>query len=155
MNKYNIDYDGLSNKFNAPKLYKLASVQDRIEHVGCGIVRFTDETNKVGLWQIQQDANGEEYIAAMYEDTDNDVIKQSWSVKIDRLRKSATIFYKNAPIKNVIFAQLGIQDSDVNNFVRFLPNKLANDKEIVAKMLNEVDDNYKQKLINNFPELSK
>jgi hypothetical protein len=155
MNKHNIDYEGLSNKFNTPKLYKLADVQDRIEHIGCGVVRFTDEANKVGLWQIQQGSNGEEYIAAMYDDVDSDVVKHSWSIKVDRMRKSATIFYKNTPIKNVIFASLGIQDNDINNFVRFLPNKLANDKVIVAKMLNEVDENYKQKLINNFPELSK
>jgi len=153
MDKYRVDLDGIVKQATAPKMYKLASVQDRIEKVGCGIVRFVDENNKVGLWKIMKDDDGSEYIAAMYEDEPENIVLGAWSVETDKMKKTATIFYKKAPVTNIVFAEVGIPDSDVESFLRHLPERLAKNKEVVRTMLSSIDAGYKSSLIKQFPEI--
>lgn len=150
MNKYTLNYEVLDKEINAPKRIKLAEVQDRIEKVGFGIVRFFDDKNKTNLWQVDGD-----YIIAMYdEDAQSENTKTgSWSVESDRLNKSATIFYNNVPIKSLAFSEIGVREDEVNTFKTVLPERLANNKELVKNMLNSVEQAYRDALINKFPEL--
>jgi len=155
MDKYKIDLEGVVNRVNAPKIYKLADVQSRIQRLGCGVVRFVDENNKVGLWKIMEDEDGSEYIGAMYEDNYKDVVKNSWTMESDKLKKTATIFYKNTPITNIVFAEIGIPEKEVDSFLRHLPERLAENKQVVQKMLNSIDKDYKASLVKQFPEILK
>lgn len=149
MEKFQVDIDGVLNKLAAPKQIKLASIpKDRIEKVGFGVVRYTDETNKTGLWQIEGDS-----IVAMYDDDKN--VNGNWAVESDKLNKSATIFYKNTQITNIKYAEIGIPAEDVVSFKRLLPERLANNKELVKTMLNSLDESYKNKLTTMYPELAK
>lgn len=150
MDKYNIDFNNLDKQLNSPKRIKLASVEDRIEKVGFGIVRFLDDKNKLNLWQV---VDGE-YIVAMYDDQ-NEATTGNWSVETDKLNKSATIFYKNTPIKSVAFSELKIKEEDAENFKKVMPERLANNNKLVNSMLNSLDINYKKELLNKFPELNK
>ncbi len=149
MEKFQVDMDGVLTKLAAPKQIKLASIpQDKIEKVGFGVVRYTDETNKTGLWQIDGDS-----IVAMYEDDKN--VNGNWAVESDKLNKSATVFYRNTPITNIKFAEVGIPMEEVVPFKRLLPERLANNKELVKTMLNSLDEKYREKLTHMYPELAK
>lgn len=154
MDKFRIDLDGIAEKLNAKKMYKLADVQDKIEKIGCGLVRFPDESNKMSLWKIMKDKNdGTEYIAAMYEDEEKDIVSTSWSVETDRLVKTATIFYKNTPVTSIVFAEIGIPETEVRSFLENLPERLANNKEVVQSMLKSIDGNYRKNLLKQYPEI--
>ena len=152
MEKYNVDFDGLVNKLTAPKQIKVADVKDKLEKVAFGVVRYTDENNKTNLWQVEGD-----YIVAMY-DTDPEekiVTTGSWSIESDKLNKSATIFYKNTPVTNVKFAELKINSTEeINTFKKVLPDRLANNSELVSKMLNSLPKEYKESVIKLYPELA-
>jgi len=155
MDKYKVDLEGVVNQINAPKIYKLADVQDRIQKLGCGVVRFVDENNKIGLWKIMEDDDGSEYIAAMYDDNAEDVVKNSWSIETDRLNKTATIFYRNTPVTNIVFAEIGVPEKEVDTFLRNLPERLSKNKQVVQAMLNSIDKEYKASLVEQFPEILK
>jgi len=151
MEKYAIDINKLDKEINAPKRIKLADVNARIEKVGFGMVRFIDDKNKLNLWQI---VDGE-YIVAMYEDQADYKTANDWSIESDKLNKNATIFYKNSPIKSIAFSEFGIPEAEINTFKEVLPERLANNKELVNKMMNDIDAGYKVALFNKYPELNK
>jgi hypothetical protein len=150
MDKYTIDFNGLDKELNSPKRIKLADVKNRIEKVGFGIVRFIDDKNKLNLWQV---VDGD-YIVAMY-DEQGETTTGNWAVEADRFNKSATIFYKNTPIKSLALSEIGIEEKEINDFKKVLPERLANNKQLVASMLNSLDINYKKELLSKFPELNK
>lgn len=150
MDKYTIDFNALDQTINAPKKIKLAEVKDRIEKVGFDVVRFVDDKNKLNLWQV---VDGD-YIVAMY-DEPKEITTGNWSVESDRHNKSATIFYKDAPIKSIAFSELGIPEEEIKNFKSVLPERLSNNKDFVTSMLNSLDINYKKALFERYPELKK
>jgi len=154
MDKYRVDLDKVVGQVNAPKIYKLANVQDRVHKVGCGVVRFVDDNNKVGLWKIIKDENdGAEYIAAMYDDESESIVSNAWSIEKDKFSKTATIFYKGTPITNIVFAEVGIPGNEVETFLRHLPERLAKNKMVVQTMLKSISSEYKENLIKQFPEM--
>lgn len=154
MDRYKVDIEKVVKEVTAPKMYKLANVQDRIEKLGCGVVRFKDDNNKLGLWKIIKDEDdGSEYIAAMYEDEPESLVSNSWTVEKDKINKSATIFYKQTPITNIVFAELGVPEKEVDSFLRYLPERLNENKQVVQAMFKSIDEGYKKSLIKQFPEI--
>lgn len=149
MDKYSIDFETLDKQINAPKRIKLADVKDRIEKVGFGMVRFPTQ-DKMNLWQI---VDGE-YIVAMYDDKE-DIANGNWSIESDKLNKSATIFYKNTPIKSVAFEEMNIPPEEVKSFKTVMTEKLASNKSLVTKMMNSVDEKYREELYSKYPELKR
>lgn len=148
-----VDYNELEKTLSQSKMIKFANVQDRLEKVGFGIFRFVDDANKLNLWQVNKAEDGIEYIVALYDEKD-EVIKSSWSIEVDRFQKSATIFYKETPIKNVVFSEIGLNSSDANDFKKYLPERLASSQDLVNSMVNSLDENYKNKVLTKHPELS-
>ncbi len=146
MDKYSIDFSELNNNINTQKRIKLADVQDKIEKIGFGVVRFT-EGNQTKLWEIDGD-----YIVAMYEDENK---LNNWSVETDKLNKNATIFYNNTPITTIALKELGVNESEVSLFKKLLPERLASNKNLVKSMLGSLDDKYRSEVTNKFPELTK
>jgi hypothetical protein len=148
-----VDYNELEKTLSQSKMIKFANVQDRLEKVGFGLFRFVDDTNKLNLWQVNKAEDGTEYIVALY-DEKSEVVKNSWSIEVDRFQKSATIFYKETPIKNVVFSEIGLNSSDANDFKKYLPERLASSQDLVNSMVNSLDENYKNKVLTKHPELS-
>ena len=148
-----VDYNELEKTLSQSKMIKFANVQDRLEKVGFGLFRFVDDTNKLNLWQVNKAEDGTEYIVALY-DEKAEVVKNSWSIEVDRFQKSATIFYKETPIKNVVFSEIGLNSSDANDFKKYLPERLASSQDLVNSMVNSLDENYKNKVLTKHPELS-
>jgi hypothetical protein len=154
MDRYKFNIDEFTEKISTPKMYKLASVEDRVTKIGCGLVRFRYEDGKTGLWKIVKDENdGTEYIAAMYDEEPDSLVSNSWSIEKDKFNKTATIFYENVPVTNIVFAEIGIPEIEVHSFLKNLPERLKNNKKVVQAMLNSVNKEYKEELIKKFPEM--
>jgi len=154
MDNFKVNLDNVAKEFTASKIYKLADVQDNIEKIGCDLVRFVDENNKVGLWKIIRDEKDDsEYIVSMYDEESENIISNSWSIEKDKFNKTATIYYKTTPITNIIFSELGIPEMKVDSFLKNLPERISKNKEVVYAMLNNVDVAYKKDLIKQYPEI--
>lgn len=153
MDRYKVDFENVEKQLNAKKIYKLASVQDRIEKVGFGVVRFVDDSNKVSLWQIIKGDDGNEYIEAMYDEEPEIIEKNAWTIETDKNVKTATIFYKNTPVKKIAFGELGIPAKEVGDFIRHTSERLSNDISLVRKMLGTLDENYRNVIVKRFPEI--
>ena len=153
MDKFSIDFDKLNKQVNAPKMYKLADLNpDKVEKLGAGVVRFTDESNKTGLWQIVADDDGNECIVSMYGDND-EVVKNSWTVETDRFKKTATVFYKDTPVKEIPIQEIGIEKKEADKFALYLQERLAESHGMVRALLNDVEKSYKEKIQELYPEL--
>lgn len=152
MDKFTVDFTEIENHFKSKERIKLADVEDQIEKVAFGVVRFNNNV-KTGLWEIVDGEDGNKYIAAMY-DTDQKPTTGDWSVESDKMNKSATIFYKNTPITSLAFNEIGINEEDVPDFKKALPTKLASNSDLVNKMLSDLPSEYKSKIVNLYPELA-
>jgi len=154
MDKFKIDVNELEKQLCAPKMMKLADVQDQVRKVAFDVVTFrnTPET----LWKIVPGEDGD-YIVADYQVADMQVtgnaehVKTAWTVEIDRMVKTATIFYKNTPITNLNLVTAKIEDPE--DFKRRVPGMLQKNAKLVTNMINGLEDTYKRQILNLYPEL--
>jgi hypothetical protein len=157
MNKFAIDYQSLQGQLEHKKIYRLADVKDRIRKVAFDVVRFVDNDNIEGLWQIQHGSDGD-YIVAMYDEAGPEaaVTKSSnWSVITDKSGANVNFFYKGTPIARLALATLGISQSDSNMVANYLPDRLASNPKLVSGLLRELSDEDRQELLVKYPELNK
>ena len=145
------DYDKLDKDVNAKKVIRLADVQDRIERVAFDVVRFRDSEGLDKLWVIQE-KDGEKVLVAMYDDEQEIESKASWTTLSDRVG-NINVFYKGEPIKRFAMSYLGLENEDASSVCRYLPAKLAEDKELVSALLNELSDTERATLFEKYPEL--
>jgi len=155
MDKFKLDHNELAKKLNGRKCYKLAEVSDQIKKVAFDVVTFRN--NPETLWRIVPGDDGD-YIVANYEDGDvlisesveeKDSIKQSWKVYTDRMNKTATIYYKNTPIKQISLQSI----DDPEDFKYRTPKVLSKNAQLVNKLINELDQNFKNQVLSLYPEL--
>lgn len=147
MDRYSINYKTLSQ----PKMYRLAEVRDKIKKVGFDVVKFTDTDGVEGLWQIQSDQDGSEYIVAMYaEEAPKTATASVW--QFVPFQGAVQIFYKNFPIKKIALTELGVKNGDEPLVCRALSEKLT-DKAGVTKLLGELSTSERQVITTKFPEL--
>lgn len=147
-----IDYKSLEDNL-LKRTYKLSEVQDKIEKVAFDIVRFKDNDKGADLWQIQSAEDGE-YIISLYEEPEvakTATASASWS--ISKTGNSLQFFYKGDPLIKIATDKLGIPVSELKMVGRYLPTKLANDKELVKALLNELSEPAKKMVYNKYPEL--
>lgn len=153
MEKFSVDIDRLYKTINAPKRIRLDLVKDQLKKVAFDVVTFRDQPES--LWQITTGEDGNQYIVAMYSDSDNQKEVTAWSIQSDKLNKNATIFYKGTPVTSINFAQFGIKEEDVDDFKHSIPKALATNTNTVKSLLRSVDSVYSQKLASLHPELYK
>jgi hypothetical protein len=150
------DYEILERRIAGRKVYKLADVQDRIERVAFDVVRFRDSGGLDKLWVIQEH-EGEQVLVAMYDD-DEDVQKEatasdrSWAVVPDSTG-NLSVFYKAEPIVRLSMKKLGLPQEDTAVVGRYLPEKLASDKDLTQALLKELPSKEREALFAKYPEL--
>lgn len=158
MDKFKLDTNELEGKLNAPKMFKLEDVKDKIRKIAFDVVTFRD--NPETLWKIVPGDDGE-YIVANYPLPDDAIVSQSyeesvklsWSVETDRLNKTATIFYKTTPITNLPLSKITVDDSE--DFKFRIPKLLSKNASLVEKMIDGLDQDYKNQVLSLHPELKK
>ncbi len=156
MDKYKLDVNELERNLSAPKMMKLADVQNQVHKVAFDVVTFRDSPET--LWKVVAGEDGD-YIVADYQVADmqltasdnKEQVKTAWTVETDRLNKTATIFYKNTPITNINIAAANIDD--VEDFKHRIPNMLQKEASLVTKMINSLDQVHKVQVLNLHPEL--
>lgn len=151
--KSTLDYNQLENKIDK-KHYKLADVKDKLIKVAFDIVRFKDSDKAADLWQIQAGDDGE-YIVALYQKDDDTVEKtaNNWSVYVNKFASSMEICYKGESLVSVASSKLGMTLEDLEKAKNYLPLKLAQNKDLVKVILNDLDKTTKNQVFNKYPEL--
>lgn len=155
MSKNSINYSELDNKINK-KAYRLSDVKDKIIRVAFDIVRFRDEDNGANLWQIQSADDGD-YIVAVYDNKEQaETVKTASATNWEVVQVSGGLqfFYKGDPILKTASSSLGMEASDLSAVAKYLPKKLAEDKKLVALLINQVEKSSKEKILNKYPELA-
>jgi len=155
MSKFQVDMDKLYNKLSK-KVYKLSDVKDRLEKVAFDVVRFKD-SNVEELWQIQSADDGD-YIVALYNDEQKDVVKEAsakpWSVSLNKTSKELNVFYKGDFITKIASSSLGFAEKELPDLERILPNKLAANERLAKALLKGLSTQHRLELCKKHPELS-
>jgi len=147
------DYTSLDQKINAKKFIRLADVEDRIERVAFDVVRFNDDNGFDKLW-IVEEKDGDKVLVAMYDDDEIEPKTASaniWETVADK--SGVNIFYKGEPIKRVAMASLGLEAAEAKSVCRYLPGKLASDKDMVGSLLDDLSESERNTLFTKYPEL--
>lgn len=147
----NIDYRELEDRL-LKRTYKLSEVKDKIEKVAFDIVRFKDDDKGTALWQVQSAEDGNDYIVVLYEEPEQEK-KSSWEVIMSKTSNVVDFFYKGDPITKIASNKLGIPESDLNLAIRYLPNKLSENKNLVNALLNQLPEPAKNAVYSKYPEL--
>ena len=158
MSKFSVDYSGLENVLYK-KSYKLSEVQDKIEKVAFDVVRFKDSDKRSLLWQIQSAEDGD-YIVAMYDEKDGEVVKEAsvstnhWEVLLSKNSSDLHFYYKGEPVIKVASQKLGISKSEISSVPNYLPKKLSENKKLASSLLNLLGEPAKQMILSKYPELA-
>jgi hypothetical protein len=134
MDKFSFDLGVLDQKVNAPKMYRLVDVQDRIEKVAFDVVRFKDSDDSTKLWQIEDTPEGK-VIVAIYDGASGEKKSESEWKAIPDKSAGVQVFHKGEAIVRLSLKDYGIADQDVSTFCRWLPNKLASDEGFRSSLL--------------------
>lgn len=140
MTKFSVDYSDLQNKLSRKKAFRLADVKGRIRKVAFDVVRFVDSDKLDDLWQIHRDGE-DEYIVAMYNDneqTEKVASITNWKALPDSSGNHINIFFRNAPVKKIALAPLGIPTEDAWLVSRSISEKLASDQSYLKSFIQEL-----------------
>lgn len=152
MPKFSVNYQELANSVSyvQKETFKLADVKHKLEKVAFDVVRFKDG-NPDELWQIQNSDDGD-YIVAKYDEEKEEKVAESfWNVSVTA--SDINVFYKGQQITKLAAAKLGLDSQDLPTVKRFLPTKLASDKNMVSALLSTLDKPTKDSILKLYPEL--
>lgn len=158
MPKFPVDLTPVADTLSK-KRYKFDQVSHKFEKVAFDVYRIKNAASMDELWQVQSADDGD-YIVALYNDEEESVEKVAktaslntpWSV----LSKEAElhIFYKNDHFLKLAASQFGFKDTDVTLAIRYLPQKLAENKNLVKALLKDIDPDTLKHLLVKYPELN-
>lgn len=125
----------------------------KMTKIAFDVVRFTDGDLQ-GLWKVETDGDGKQYIVALYDsDSYDNFEKQAsakpWSVKIGG--SSLSISYRGAHVADLSKKELEFISTDLDSIASYLPNALESNKKLAKMVLlkgGKISD-----LLNRFPEL--
>lgn len=152
------DYNNFANTLRRSKTIYLKDVKDRVEKVAFDVVRFKDSDGLDSLWQIEETEEGP-VLVAMYGDHEEQLESHgqhkqaNWATLPDKAA-NVNVFYKGEPITKIAVSQLGIPKEDVDMVCRWLPEKLANDKEFTKSLLETLPQGERASLVEKYPELT-
>jgi len=107
------------------------------------------------LWIMQEDDNGESYLAAMYDEKEQQIeAKSGWSALADKEAQNITLLYKDIPIHRFASKDYKFNSEDANIFQNILISKISSDKEFLKKFLNSQPKEKQKQILSQFPELA-
>lgn len=110
------------------------------------------------IWILEEGEDGESYLVAQYDDSDVEnkdkglESKGGWTALSDKKAESVTLLYKNTPIRRFASSEFGFDNNDVHIFQEALVDKLKSNPEAVSQMLDDLGEERKNALANQFPE---
>ena len=149
-----INYKQLEDQL-LKKTYKVsqAELNSKFEKIAFDIVRFKDDDKGAALWEIQSADDGE-FIISLYEEPEQTKTASSWQVSLSKTADSIQFSYKGDPLVKLATSKLGVPSNELNTIERYLPKKLASNKELVKALLSELSEPAKKMVYNKYPELA-
>jgi hypothetical protein len=132
---------------------KYAGNENRFRRIGFDL--FKDNDSEF-VWKLEKDSeSGEEFITrtaqvySLYKGT------QSWSTEIDSSKNAITLIYKGHALKAFKKADLQFDESNVEDWRKFLVDKISTDPSFLTKVLSGLSEDRKRYLFAKYPELTK
>jgi hypothetical protein len=152
MSKFDLNYNQIAASVEK-KTYKYADVKDKLVKVAFDLVRFQDQTSDE-IWQVQSADDGSPVIVAIYEEDQEKKEASNWSVQINKTAGEFNVFYKQTHLKKFASSAIGVDSSELETVRRFLPKKLATDKNLSTALLNALSAEEKAQVLKLYPELA-
>ena len=156
MSKFGLDYTDLASKITKKASFRLSDVKEQLEVVAFDIVRFKDADKGADLWQVQSADDGD-YIVALYNEEETIEKKASalsyWTVLTTKNGSDLQISYKGDPIVRLSSAKLGIPSNEIHLAEHYLPERLAESKQLVKALLSELNEVARLEVAKRYPEL--
>jgi hypothetical protein len=145
---YNLTSGDDSKKI--PSKFKLAENKSRFTKIAFDLFRDS-ETEFV--WRLEKDSEtGEEYIIR----TAQVISKPSsphWTTEVDNQKTAITLVYKGCTIGQFKKAQLQYTEDNVDDWRKFIVEKISEDPTFLQKVLANISDERRRYIYNTYPEL--
>lgn len=147
-----VDQPKMVKEASSAKL-KLAEHKGRFVHAGFDMFR---DTQSEYIWKLEKDPDtGEEFIIRtasidpVYQQTNN------WSAEPDAGKKAITLLYKGHAIKAFKKADLAFSEDNIEDWRRFLLDKISSDPSFLKHILQDLGDQKRKLLASKCPDLFK
>lgn len=148
---YSLATDSKLTKQASSNKIKLAENKNRFTRIGFDLFRDSESDF---IWKLEKDSeSGEEYIIrtaskdSLYKST------QGWSTQVPYSKDSIVLVYKGHAIKNFKKADINFTDQNIEDWRRYLVDKLATDPNFLKEVVASIDPERKNFIISKFPEL--
>lgn len=132
---------------------KLAENQARFTKIAFDLFRDT-ETEFV--WKLEKDSEtGDEYIIRTAEIDPLYKNSNEWSTQMDSEKTTITLVYKGNAIKAFKKADVQFNDENVDEWRRFLIDKIQTDPSFLKNVTSQLGENRRKYIFSKFPELNK
>lgn len=132
---------------------KFAQNQKRFAKIGFDLFR---DSESEFIWKLEKDSEtGEEYIIRTANVDPLYSSSNSWSAQVDSGKTAITLVYRGHAVKAFKKADLDLQDNNVEEWRRFLVDKITTDPTFLNKVLTNVGESRRRYILGKFPELGK
>jgi len=158
----NLDLDTLYGmSVEQPQMIKEASSQrlkfaenkDRFSRIGFDL--FRDNESEF-IWKLEKDSeSGEEFIIRTASIDPQHPKTKTWSTEVDSKKQSITLIYKGHAIKSFKKADLKFTDDNVEQWRKFILDKIDTDPAFVENVVANMSDQRRKFVAGICPELLK
>lgn len=132
-----LDWNALKEKLEPKKYLEYDKVKDVFTKVAFDVYK---NNNSEKLWTLEDGDDGKQYLVALYEDGEGDIVSESnlqkdWVATPDSNGKNITLAYKKTPIARFSSEDYSFDSSNSSKFAQFLEKK-ASDGRFVNDLLD-------------------
>lgn len=112
-------------------------------------------TSVESLWKLEAEADGSEYLVAIYGDNSQPSpiqITANWKAYSDSKSENVTLMYRDVFVSKFASSEYGFTNDDVHLFKDTLVNKLASDPGFVRAMFDKIGKAKRAELVSAYPE---
>ena len=132
---------------------KFAENKGRFSKIGFDLFR---ETESEFIWKLEKDSEtGEEYIVRTASVDPQFKAANNWSTQVDSGKGAITLIYRGHAIKAFKKAEIQFDENNVDEWRRFLVDKISTDPSFLTKILAGLSDERKNYIFGKYPELKK
>lgn len=132
---------------------KLAGNESRFSRIGFDLFR---DTESEFIWKLEKDSEtGEEYIMRTASVDSRFKTVSNWRTEVDSTKSAITLVYKSHAVKAFKKAELSFDEGNVEDWRRFLVDKIATDPTFLTKILAGLSDDRRSYIFGKYPELKK
>lgn len=132
---------------------KYAENKTRFSKIGFDLFR---DTESEFIWKLEKDSEtGEEYIIRTASVDPLFSSSNSWSTQVDSGKSAITLIYKGHAIKAFKKAEVQFDENNVEEWRRFLVDKITTDPTFLTKVLSGLSEERKNYIFGKHPELKK